>query len=125
MYITETSAKIYKTKEDMVLKEKESQIQRAVLEYLSYRPGFWFRSNTGAVAAEYRGKKRFIRFGVKGAADIFGIIPPEGRFVAIEVKRPGGGKQTDEQKQFQEKVEKNGGLYFLVYGVQDLIERHL
>jgi len=106
------------------LKEKESDILRAVLQYLSFRPGFWFRSNTGAVVAEHRGKKRLIRFGIKGAADIFGILPPAGRFVALEIKSK-TGRQSPEQKSFQEEVEKAGGWYLLARGVSDLIERNM
>lgn len=49
---------------------KESAIQKAILEYLAARHILGFRMNTGAMKGEYKGKQRFMRFGVAGMADI-------------------------------------------------------
>lgn len=112
---------------------KEREIQKLILDYLQARGIFAWRNNTGAFAGEHNGKKRFVRFGFPGVADILGIIRTEaevgsgihrntfGRFLSIEVKRP-GGKQTDDQKAFQEAVERNGGIYILASSLEDVME---
>lgn len=100
------------------MKGPESVIQKAILEYLSYRPGFYYRQNTGAITLGDGNSRRFVRFGTRGAADITGI--KEGRRIEIEVKAP-GRKQTKDQKEYQKKIEANGGLYVLAYSVDDVM----
>jgi RecB family endonuclease NucS len=67
---------------------KESDLQRDILEHLRILGMMAWRNSTGAFAGEYRGKKRFVRFGTVGASDIFGI-DKNGRFISIEVKAKG------------------------------------
>jgi hypothetical protein len=55
---------------------------------------------------------------VKGIADILGIYA--GRFLAIEVKKP-GGKLSPAQDKFLQDVRRNGGVAFTAYGVEDVI----
>ena len=55
----------------------------------------------------------------KGIADIIGIW--EGRFLAIEVKRP-GGKLSIEQELFLRRVNEKGGIGFVAYGIDDVIK---
>ena len=100
---------------------KEKDIQKGILEYLSYRKGFFWRNNSGGFRDI---KNHFYRFGLKGSPDILGIIPPDGRLVAIEVKSA-TGQMTDDQRWFQEQVEKHGGVFILARGVTDLQERGL
>lgn len=107
-------ARVYKAK---IPKKKESIVQGHILEYLRYRPGAFWRQNTGGVTYNYKGKNRFIRFGVVGAADITGIR--DGRRIEIEVKRE-GEVQNDNQKHFQAVIEKEGGLYILAYSLEDV-----
>lgn len=103
----------------------EKDIQRGILEYLAYsRKGFFWRNNSGAFGGEHKGKRWFVKAGLKGSADILGLVPPQGQFVAIEVKRP-GEKQTDAQREFQQTVEARGGVYILAYSVEDVRERGL
>jgi len=95
----------------------EKHIQKQILDYLSYRPGKYWRQNTGAMVAEYKGRKRFMKFGINGCADITGV--KDGRRVEIEVKQP-KGKQSESQKQFQELIESQGGLYVLARSLEDV-----
>ena len=55
-----------------------------------------------------------------GIADIIGIF--RGKFLAIEVKRP-GNKLSDKQKAFLENVEKEGGIAIVAYSVNDVVSR--
>lgn len=96
---------------------KETDIVKACLQYLNLVGVFAWRSNTGAVSGTYKGKDRFIRFGPKGQSDIIGILP-DGRFLAVEVKRP-GGKLTFEQDMFLDTIRKRGGVALHVQSLQE------
>lgn len=100
---------------------KEKDTLRACLSYLEYSPkGKFWRNNTGATISEHRGKKRFIRYGRVGSADITGILKDTGKRIEIEIKAP-TGKQTEAQKEFQREIEACGGVYLLAKSVDDLI----
>jgi hypothetical protein len=115
---------------------KESHIQKAILEYLAARHIFALRMQTGASISEYGGKKRMIRYGVAGCADIlafprFGLLSGNLRNdglsggipepVWLEVKSD-TGKQSELQRSFQEQVEREGHRYFVVRSIDDVIE---
>ena len=108
----------------MNLNPTENQIQKQRLEYLTARGHFVWRNNSGVQRASYGGKERFVRFGKVGSADIIGIVKQSGRFLAVEVKRP-GGKLTPEQKEFFETVRFNGGLSVVAFSVEDVINAGL
>lgn len=63
---------------------------------------------------------RVIRFGLKGSADIIGILAPSGRFLAIECK-VGRDSQRPEQKNFQAMISLMGGLYILARSVDGVL----
>ena len=60
--------------------------------------------------------------GVAGQADLTGILP-DGRRLEIEVKSD-GGRQTEDQRNFQWMIERFGGVYVLARSLDD-IEREL
>ena len=99
----------------------ESELLRAILDYLAARKVFCWRNNTGAFAGEYAGKKRFIRFGAKGSADILGCLPG-GRFLAIECKAP-GKPLSDHQFRWLQRVATEGGVAMMVDDLDEAIER--
>jgi len=109
------------------VKLSESQIQRAILDYLAARHVLAFRMNTGTMTSEYKGKKRLMRFGVPGMADILAFPPHQvasDRFCAvmwIEVKSE-IGRQSETQQSFQEQVEREGHKYIVARSVEDVIE---
>lgn len=94
----------------------EAETQKAILDAYSGHPriALW-RQNTGAA----RIGNRFVRFGLKGAADLCGVISPEGRALFIEVKSP-TGKQSPEQHAFERLVTKHGALYVLARSLTDV-----
>lgn len=71
-----------------------------------------WRNNTGAA---FDKEGRMIRFGVKGQADVSGIMKPLGTRIEIEVKRP-GGKPRPDQKLFEQMIKDHGGVYLLCDG---------
>ncbi len=59
-------------------------------------------------------------YGIKGAGDIIGIIPSDGRHLEVECKHGRGGRLSIEQQKRQKDVIRAGGLYLIVHGVEEL-----
>lgn len=104
-----------------LFKSSENDIQRAILDYLTVSGVYVWRQNTGAFAGEHKGKKWFVRFGAPGMSDILGILPPEGRLLAIEVKRP-GERPTQKQAAFIEQINSLGGVAFWVDSLDAVVD---
>lgn len=105
---------------------KESPVVKACLQVLYLAGIFAWRNNTGAAPASYKGRKRFIRYGYPGSADIFAILPG-GRFLAVECKKPlgprggaNGSVQTEEQIEFERRIKESGGEYVLARSGKEL-----
>ncbi len=99
---------------------READVLKACLDYLRLRRIPAWRQNQGAVAGEHKGKRRFLRFAaVDGISDILGLLPPSGRLLAVECKRP-GGKLSAHQQVFLKMIEAAGGLALCVDDVRQL-----
>ena len=60
------------------------------------------------------GRERFVRFGLtKGASDLLGVLAPDGRIVAIELKSA-RGRTTPEQDAFLAGIRAFGGFACVV-----------
>ena len=101
---------------------KESDIQRAILDYLAAKRVFAIRMNSGAMFGKHKGKGWAVRFGMKGMADIlafpyvdFHILP-----TWIEVKMPLASPSA-EQCAFGVMVEAEGHRYILARSVDDVM----
>ena len=107
----------------MVKREpKESEIQQAIIEYLHTLKIYCWRNNTTGVYSEKAGC--FIKSGqgtLKGVSDILGILP-DGRFLAIEVKRP-KKLPTTEQSEFIRMINRNGGIAFVATSIDNVIKK--
>jgi len=103
---------------------KESVIQNAVISALRHhkRVAWVERINSGAfnVGGDAVNRGRFFRSGFVGCSDVIGQLK-DGRFLAVEVKRP-GGKLSKPQKAFLDKVNNSGGLGFVAYSVDDVLK---
>lgn len=97
----------------------EKDIQGAILEYLHARRVYCWKEHSAGIPMD--NGKRFMPIGLKGKADILGIIKG-GRFLAIEVKRP-SGRTSPAQEEFLRNVNENGGLGFVAKSVDDVIEK--
>lgn len=97
------------------MKQKEKDIQNAIVEWLEWKKIFHYRNNTGAFVRP--GTSSFYRFGVPGAPDIVCVI--SGLFVGIEVKRP-GGRLSPLQEDFGKRLTKAGGIYIVATSIEDV-----
>ena len=75
------------------------------------------RQNTGA--AKVGG--RFIKFGWTGCTDLLGMMK-DGRLLAVECKRPKGGKLSSEQAHFISMVNQFGGCAFVATSAIDVLK---
>lgn len=114
----------------------ETALCRAVVAFLQMKGCNAWRNNRGVSFGEYTRKrdgvktKRCIRFGgAKGAADVFAVVPPRGRFLGVECKVE--GKRTDrqraaEQQAWRDGIAAAGGIAVVAYtldDVQDALEQ--
>ncbi len=60
--------------------------------------------------------------GLKGSADILGLLRPNGQMIAVEVKT-GTGKLSKEQRAFGVMVEAMGGIFVCARSVDDVLNR--
>ena len=77
-----------------------------------------WRRNVGLARPVHQ--THLIFFGVKGEADLQGIIYPRGRFLAIEVKT-NSGRLTKEQERWRDMIIKFGGAYIEARSLDDAI----
>lgn len=99
----------------------EAQIQYDILKVFGATPymRLW-RNNSGLLYAPGAGGTiRRVRASAEGAPDIIGVLRG-GRFIGIECKAL-RGRQSPEQKAFQQMIERMGGLYILARSVQDVL----
>jgi hypothetical protein len=100
----------------------EKFVQDSVLDYLECIKNkeriFFWRNNTGGSCFEDNNATRFVRFSIKGAADI--ICCWKGLFLAIECKSS-IGKQSMSQIMFEKELVKSGGIYLVIKSVDDII----
>ena len=100
-------------------RETEHEIQSAILDWLKLKGIFHWRNNTGAMKGSYKGKDWFVRFGIKGAPDIFAMWREQ--LIGIEVKRP-GKTLTAEQRAFGGELIANGARYGMVTSLEEFIK---
>ena len=93
----------------------EGKVLRDCLDHLNKRGIRAWRNNTGA--GNVRG--RYMRFSVKGSSDIFGILKPSGRWLAVECKSK-TGKVTPEQTNWLAQMKADGALVGVVRSVGEL-----
>lgn len=102
-------------------KQSEKELQKQIINWLNLQGFFAWCNNTGAVFSEYKGRKRMIKFGLKGSSDILGIIPG-GLFLAIEVKVK-YAKPTIDQDMFLNLITEKGGVAMWVSSLDEVIEK--
>lgn len=98
----------------VVQKISERDVLKSIIEYLNIKKILYIRNQTGALVVE----NRFVKFGSKGSPDIF-VFLRGGVCVGIEAKSS-TGKQSDDQKIWQQKFEGNGFTYILAKSVEDV-----
>lgn len=103
-------------------KERESEVSEKVKAFLDCRGVYWWRNNTGKAKM----KGFWVGFGKKGSADILALWPgteaiPRGIFWSIELKRPGGAFEDEDQIRWLLDVRLRGGVGTVAESVEDVM----
>ena len=97
----------------------ESQLQTAIeslLRIYEKRGALvYIKNNTGAIKTG----KRFVRFGKKGSSDFLLFMSGATYFLECKTKT---GRQSQDQKDFQRRVEKLGFQYLIVRDVKSVYQ---
>ena len=102
---------------------KETEIERMVLDFLSYKRLFVWKNPS---AGFFDTKKKIFRrhsspFAINGTPDVFAMKRRKdgsALVIAIEVKTR-LGRLSDAQIEFRKQYEAKGGLYFVVRSLED------
>ena len=107
------------------MRNQETNTLNKYLLHFSGACAMVWRNNTGKFRS-LTDPQRIVTVGQVGSADIIGVQPVTitqdmvgkviGQAIAIEVKTP-TGKQSQEQKNWQQAFEERGGIYILGRGV--------
>lgn len=99
----------------------ENEVQNSILEYLKFKGIKAWRNNNGAtfdknIEGGFRRKNKWEKiYGTP--VDILGVLP-DGRFLAIEVKKDSKGKPSKGQIEFMENINNSGGVAFCAYSIK-------
>lgn len=100
--------------------DSEAAIQKRIIALLERRGFIVIRTNSGQIQIDDpQTGTRFVQLGSKGRSDLHACQPVTGRFIAIEVKRP-GNKPTPKQQAYIDRVNAAGGLAFVATSVDDV-----
>ena len=99
-------------------KHPEADVSKAIREWLTYHHVFFFRCNSTGSPLQGGGWRPS---STRGIPDFICIIPHEGHgiFCGIEAKSE-VGKQSEDQKAFEEEVKNAKGYYYVIRNISDL-----
>jgi hypothetical protein len=109
----------------------EKEVVQEVDDLLNLCKIFHWRNNSGGstIAQQvYEDKSKtkkvwkhyHVKFGKEGSSDFLGECD-DGRFLAIECKRPVGGVTSDLQKKFLDEINRRGGVGIVVTSAADCL----
>jgi hypothetical protein len=96
----------------------ETALVGAIKQFLELAGALVIRVNSGAFAGSHNGRRRFVKLNSEpGCSDLLACY--RGRFVALEVKKP-GKHATPIQESFLAGVRAAGGLAAVVTSIEDV-----
>jgi hypothetical protein len=96
----------------------ESEIQRAICDYLAYRKVFFWRQNTAPTFDRATQSYRAMpTYAMRGVPDI--IVIKAGQFIGLEVKADRGRLSAD-QMTFSDCARRAGAQYHVVRSIDDV-----
>lgn len=98
-------------------RKPERAVQKAIVAFLRARNCLVAVTDAGAA---YRAGAFFGDAIPAGWPDITGLLP-DGRFIGVECKAP-GGRQSPAQRAMEQEIRRRDGIYVLARGVEDVQE---
>jgi penicillin-binding protein-related factor A (putative recombinase) len=102
----------------------EKEIEKSILQYLEFLPECvaWKNQSSGLFDPTKKVfRKAKSKYLINGVSDILGIY--QGKFLAVEVKRPTNKKRTVEQNNFINMININGGIAFYASSIDEVKEK--
>ena len=99
----------------------ERDIKAAILLALGRRPDVLAWNHPTGLARSLTPPYQPVTYGLVGSADIIGVLGPDGRAIAVEVKTA-TGRQSEQQRKFEAAFRRCGGLYILARSVDDALK---
>ena len=97
---------------------KEKDLLKLISDYLIAKKYLFYRQNSGAFVNKQGSFYKFAS--ISGLPDLVVILPPNGQYVAVELKA-GKNKLSNNQIFFGEKLVEAGGKYIVARSLEDLI----
>lgn len=99
----------------------EKQIENAILNYLAYVDGFFWKNNSVGIYDAKKGlyRKSRNKFAINGVSDIIGVYKGRAVFIEVKAKR---GRLSPSQVKFLDEVKKQGAIAGVAKSVDDVIE---
>jgi len=104
---------------------KESEIQRQIIDWLELKENqgkLFFQRTNNIPVSQMRNGKRIFRSMAKGQKKGFPdiLVLKAGRVIGLEVKTK-TGKQSPFQKEIEKSFKKNGGEYYIVRSLEQVM----
>jgi hypothetical protein len=96
---------------------READIQRSIIAYLESCGAVVIRANSGLLPRADGGRMRCVSCSAGSVSDVLACY--QGRFLAVEVKRP-GKVPSEGQAAFLAAVERSGGIGIVATGIEDM-----
>lgn len=92
----------------------ENEVKKSISQWLELLPGVVWADRLNSGTIKYNGN--WIKMCKSGTPDLYAIVADGeiAHIVFIEVKRPVGGRQSDDQKYFQEKVSGFHNVHYIL-----------
>jgi hypothetical protein len=104
-------------------RSKESDIQAAICEYLTYKGYLFSRTSNAPIYDKARDAFRALpKYARRGWPDI--CLIHAGRFYGIEVKAE-KGRLSPDQRKIGDEITANGGVYIVARSIGDLLMHSL
>ena len=97
----------------------EGEIKKTIADYLRLKKYIVINHRNVGIYKQDTQKYIPLPSGEKGVSDLL-ACSPEGRFVAIEVKKK-GGRPSPDQVEFIERIKKSGGIAFIAYSLDEVM----
>lgn len=104
-------------------KPRETEIQADILEALRALGHFAWRQNNipvPIIVGKERVFKGFRKSLTPGIPDVMAVRKGDGRFIAVEVKRP-GKRPSEDQMIFLDQVRRKGGIAIVATSIDDVL----
>ena len=96
----------------------ESEIQRAICDYLTLRKVFFFRCNNQPIYdATRKGFRALPKYTMKGISDIIALKDGHAYFIEVKAAR---GRVSPEQHEFGKNIQAAGGTYIIARAIEDV-----